>query len=156
MGTPTDTALLDFGLSLGGNFHAQRQVSKLLKVEPFNSVNKQMSVLPTLPKGGLQAHCKGDPKIILATCDKVITKNSNTVPLDEASINYLNNTIIQFANETLQTLGLAYMELENGFSTKNPIPGSGYTFIGVVGMKDTVCPDVKEPVADCHSAGITV
>ena len=108
-------------------------------------MNKRMRVLLTLPKGGLQARCKGDPETILATCDKVITKNGNTVPLDEASINYLNNTINQFANETLQTLSLAYMELENGLSTKNPIPGSGYTFI-VVGMKDTVCPDVKESV----------
>lgn len=85
-------------------------------------MNKRMRVLLTLPKGGLQARCKGDPEIILATCDKVITKKGNTVPLDKESINYLNNTINQFANETLQTLSLANMELENGFSTKKSHP----------------------------------
>nr|XP_023915424.1 calcium-transporting ATPase 2, plasma membrane-type-like isoform X2 [Quercus suber] len=156
LGTPTDTALLEFGLSLGGNFHAERQASKLLKVEPFNSVKKRMGVVLELPQGGLRAHCKGASEIILAACDKVINANGEIVPLDEATINYLNDTINQFANEALRTLCLAYMELENGFSVENPIPVSGYTCIGVVGIKDPVRPGVKESVAVCRSAGITV
>ena len=156
LGTPTVTALLDFGLSLGGNFHAERQASKLLKVEPFNSVKKRMGVVLELPEGGLRAHCKGASEIILAACDKVINANGEIVPLDEATINYLNDTINQFANEALRTLCLAYMELENGFSVENPIPVSGYTCIGVVGIKDPVRPGVKESVAVCRSAGITV
>ena len=156
LGTPTDTALLEFGLSLGGNFHAERQASKLLKVEPFNSVKKRMGVVLELPEGGLRAHCKGASEIILAACDKVINANGEIVPLDEATINYLNDTINQFANEALRTLCLAYIELENGFSVENPIPVSGYTCIGVVGIKDPVRPGVKESVAVCRSAGITV
>ena len=156
LGTPTDTALLEFGLSLGGNFHAERQASKLLKVEPFNSVKKRMGVVLELPEGGLRAHCKGASEIILAACEKVINANGEIVPLDEATINYLNDTINQFANEALRTLCLAYMELENGFSVENPIPVSGYTCIGVVGIKDPVRPGVKESVAVCRSAGITV
>ena len=156
LGTPTDTALLEFGLSLGGNFHAERQASKLIKVEPFNSVKKRMGVVLAFPEGGLRAHCKGASEIILAACDKVINANGEIVPLDEATINYLNDTINQFANEALRTLCLAYMELENGFSVENPIPVSGYTCIGVVGIKDPVRPGVKESVAVCRSAGITV
>ena len=156
LGTPTDTALLEFGLSLGGNFHAERQASKLLKVEPFNSLKKRMGVVLELPEGGLRAHCKGASEIILAACDKVINANGEIVPLDEATINYLNDTINQFANEALRTLCLAYIELENGFSVENPIPVSGYTCIGVVGIKDPVRPGVKESVAVCRSAGITV
>lgn len=156
LGTPTDTALLEFGLSLGGNFHAERQASKLLKVEPFNSLKKRMGVVLELPEGGLRAHSKGASEIILAACDKVINADGEIVPLDEATINYLNDTINQFANEALRTLCLAYMELENGFSVENPIPVSGYTCIGVVGIKDPVRPGVKESVAVCRSAGITV
>lgn len=156
LGTPTDTALLEFGLSLGGNFQAERQASKLIKVEPFNSVKKRMGVVLALPEGGLRAHCKGASEIILAACDKVINANGDIVPLDEVSINYLNDTINQFANEALRTLCLAYIELEDGFSPEKPIPGSGYTCIGVVGIKDPVRPGVKESVAVCRSAGITV
>ncbi|XVE87007.1 hypothetical protein DITRI_Ditri18aG0081100 [Diplodiscus trichospermus] len=156
LGTPTETALLEFGLSLGGDSQAERQVSKIVKVEPFNSTKKRMGVVLQLPEGGLRAHTKGASEIVLAGCDKVINSNGEVVPLDEKSINHLNATINQFANEALRTLCLAYMELENGFSPDNAIPVSGYTCIGIVGIKDPVRPGVKESVATCRSAGITV
>uniref|UniRef100_A0A5B6ZZF1 Calcium-transporting ATPase n=1 Tax=Davidia involucrata TaxID=16924 RepID=A0A5B6ZZF1_DAVIN len=156
LGTPTETALLEFGLSLGGDFQAERNVSKIVKVEPFNSTKKRMGVVLELPDGGLRAHCKGASEIILAACEKAINSNGEVVPLDEASINHLNATINQFASEALRTLCLAYMELEEGFAADNPIPVSGYTCIGIVGIKDPVRPGVKESVALCRSAGVTV
>ncbi|KAI8017152.1 Calcium-transporting ATPase 2, plasma membrane-type [Camellia lanceoleosa] len=156
LGSPTETALLEFGLSLGGDFQAERNASKLIKVEPFNSEKKRMGVVLELPDGGMRAHCKGASEIILAACDKMVNSNGEVVPLDEASINHLKDTIDQFANEALRTLCLAYMELENGFSADNPIPVSGYTCIGIVGIKDPVRPGVKESVALCRSAGVTV
>ncbi|KAL6986716.1 Calcium-transporting ATPase 2, plasma membrane-type [Sarracenia purpurea var. burkii] len=156
LGTPTDTALLEFGLSLGGDFQAERNASKLVKVEPFNSVKKRMGVVVELPDGSLRAHCKGASEIILAACDKVINSNGEVVLLDEASVNHLRVTIDQFASEALRTLCLAYVDLENGFSINNPIPVSGYTCIGIVGIKDPVRPGVKESVALCRSAGVNV
>ncbi|XVF59278.1 hypothetical protein PTKIN_Ptkin07bG0262600 [Pterospermum kingtungense] len=156
LGTPTETALLEFGLSLGGDFQAERQAAKLVKVEPFNSTKKRMGVVLELPEGGLRAHTKGASEIVLAGCDKVINSSGKIVPLDEEAISHLNATINQFANEALRTLCLAYMELENGFSPDNTIPASGYTCIGIVGIKDPVRPGVKESVATCRSAGITV
>ncbi|KAL0350499.1 UNVERIFIED_CONTAM: Calcium-transporting ATPase 2, plasma membrane-type [Sesamum radiatum] len=48
------------------------------------------------------------------------------------------------------------MELENGFSADKDIPSSGYTCIGIVGIKDPVRPGVRESVALCQSAGVTV
>lgn len=92
----------------------------------------------------------------MASCDKVIDSNGEVVPLNEASINHLKKTIDQFASEALRTLCLAYMELDNGFLPDNPMPVSGYTCIGIVGIKDPVRPGVKESVALCRSAGITV
>ncbi|KAH8503226.1 hypothetical protein H0E87_014503 [Populus deltoides] len=156
LGTPTETALLEFGLSLGGDFQAERQAVKLVKVEPFNSTKKRMGVVMELHEGGLRAHTKGASEIVLAACDKVINSNGDIVPLDEESINLLKDTIDQFANEALRTLCIAYMELEGGFSPENPMPVSGYTCIGIVGIKDPVRPGVKESVAVCRSAGITV
>ncbi|XP_045812184.1 calcium-transporting ATPase 2, plasma membrane-type-like [Trifolium pratense] len=156
LGTPTETAILEFGLSLGGDFQGERQACKLVKVEPFNSTKKRMGVVVELPSGGLRAHCKGASEIVLAACDKVLNSNGEVVPLDEESTNHLKTTINQFANEALRTLCLAYMELENGFSAEDTIPVTGFTCIGVVGIKDPVRPGVKESVALCRSAGITV
>lgn len=156
LGTPTETALLEFGLSLGGDFQAERQACKIVKVEPFNSTKKRMGVVLELPEGGLRAHTKGASEIVLAGCDKVLNSNGEVIPLDEESLNHLKVTIDQFANEALRTLCLAFIELENGFLPDNPIPVSGCTCIGIVGIKDPVRPGVKDSVATCRSAGITV
>ncbi|KAM1022093.1 hypothetical protein EV2_044212 [Malus domestica] len=155
LGTPTETAILEFGMLLGGDFKAEREATKVVKVEPFNSHEKRMGVVVELPKGGFRVHTKGASEIILAACDKIMCPDGKVVPLDKASINFLNGIIERFASEALRTLCLAYMEVGK-FSAESPIPTSGYTFIGIVGIKDPVRPGVKESVAICRSAGITV
>eukprot|EP00262_Sarcandra_glabra_P022347 TRINITY_DN9885_c0_g1_i1.p1 TRINITY_DN9885_c0_g1~~TRINITY_DN9885_c0_g1_i1.p1 ORF type:complete len:1019 (+),score=199.02 TRINITY_DN9885_c0_g1_i1:407-3463(+) len=156
LGSPTETALLEFGMSLGGDFQAECKEAKLVKVEPFNSAKKRMGVVLQLPGGGFRAHCKGASEIILAACDKVINPEGEVVSLDEAAFNHLKDTIESFASEALRTLCLTYMEMGNDFSVENPIPARGYTCIGIIGIKDPVRPGVKESVAICRSAGITV
>ncbi|XP_050388320.1 calcium-transporting ATPase 1-like [Argentina anserina] len=156
LGTPTDAAVLGFGMSLGGDFKAERQSSKLVKVEPFNSTKKRMAVVLQLPEGGFRVYCKGASEIILAACDKYMGPNGEVAPLDIASINLLNGIIEQFASEALRTLCLAYMDIGSEFSAESPIPVNGYTCIGIVGIKDPVRSGVKESVAICRSAGITV
>ncbi|KAF8758104.1 hypothetical protein HU200_010769 [Digitaria exilis] len=156
LGTPTETAILEFGLSLGGDFAAVRKASTLIKVEPFNSAKKRMGVVIQLPGGALRAHCKGASEIILASCTKYMDEHGNVVPLDGATVDHLNATINSFANEALRTLCLAYIDVDEGFSANDQIPMDGYTCIGIVGIKDPVRPGVKESVAICRSAGITV
>ncbi|KAK9064891.1 hypothetical protein SSX86_016273 [Deinandra increscens subsp. villosa] len=156
LGTPTEAAILEFGLSLGGDFQAERQASTVLRVEPFNSSKKRMGVVLKLPEGGVRAHCKGASEIILAACDKVINADGEVVDLKEGSLNHLKTTIDQFAGEALRTLCLAYIDLDKNVSAETPIPSSGYTCIGIVGIKDPVRPGVKESVAVCRSAGIMV
>ncbi|KAK9129675.1 hypothetical protein Sjap_010162 [Stephania japonica] len=156
LGTPTETALLEFGLTLGGDFKAERKASKLVKVEPFNSEKKRMGVVLELPEGGFRAHTKGASEIILSACDKFIDPNGDVVPFDETSLNSFKYTIDQFAGEALRTLCLACMEMGNEFSDKDSIPVKGLTCLGIVGIKDPVRPGVKESVSVCRSAGITV
>ncbi|XP_072986547.1 calcium-transporting ATPase 10, plasma membrane-type-like [Typha latifolia] len=156
LGTPTETALLEFGLSLGGEFQAKRQETKIVKVEPFNSVKKRMGVVLQLPEGGYRAHSKGASEIVLAACDKFIDSTGTVVSLDEAAVNHLASTIESFASEALRTLCLAYKDIGNEFSVEQKMPVEGYTCIGIVGIKDPVRPGVNESVAICRSAGITV
>ncbi|KAF5739472.1 Autoinhibited Ca2+-ATPase 1 isoform 1 [Tripterygium wilfordii] len=156
LGTPTEAALLEFGLKLGGDFQKEHQNSKVVKVEPFNSLKKRMGVVLEHPNGSFRVHCKGASEIILSACDKVLDSNGDVVPLDEVSINRLTNTIEQFSSEALRTLCLAYLDIGSDFSPENSIPVKGYTCIGIVGIKDPVRPGVKESVAICRAAGITV
>lgn len=155
LGTPTETALLEFGLMLKEK-QAELQTSNLVKVEPFNSEKKRMAVVLQFPGGSFRAHCKGASEIILGACDKLLDASGEVVPLDEELNNHLKDTIELLANEALRTLCLCYKELGNEFDVKDPIPFEGYTLIGIVGIKDPVRPGVKESVAICRSAGITV
>ncbi|CAN1343034.1 Calcium-transporting ATPase 2, plasma membrane-type, partial [Linum perenne] len=142
LGTPTEAAILEFGLSLGGDFKSEREVVKLVKLEPFNSTKKRMGAIVEIPEvagGLLRAHSKGASEIVLACCDKVINSKGEVVSLDDTSLNFLKDTIDKFAGEALRTLCLAYKDVE-----------------GIVGIKDPVRPGVKESVAVCHAAGIAV
>ncbi|GAV82155.1 E1-E2_ATPase domain-containing protein/Cation_ATPase_C domain-containing protein/Hydrolase domain-containing protein [Cephalotus follicularis] len=155
LGTPTESALLEFALQLGGDFDAHRREFKILKVEPFNSVRKKMSVLVALPDGGLRSFCKGASEIVLRMCDKFITDSGEAVPLSEGEANYIAAVINDFASEALRTLCLAFRDLDTTI-VENSIPHDGYTLIAVVGIKDPVRPGVKEAVQTCLAAGITV
>ncbi|KAK7396224.1 hypothetical protein VNO78_17076 [Psophocarpus tetragonolobus] len=157
LGTPTESALLQFGCLLGAHFdaYAQRREYKILKVEPFNSVRKKMSVLVGLPDGGVRAFCKGASEIILKMCDKIIDCNGEVVNLPEDREKNVFDVINAFASEALRTLCLAFKDLNETHGETN-IPDSGYTLIALVGIKDPVRPGVKEAVQTCIAAGITV
>ncbi|KAI3471705.1 hypothetical protein Pfo_028355 [Paulownia fortunei] len=155
LGTPTESAILEYGLLLGGDFEEQRRVCKLLKVEPFNSEKKMMSVLVALPDGKIRAFCKGASEIVLKMCDRVINANGEPVPMSEEQVSNVMDVINGFACEALRTLCLAFKDIDDG-SHENGIPDSGYVLIGVVGIKDPVRRGVKEAVKTCLAAGITV
>ncbi|KAI4300812.1 hypothetical protein L6164_034146 [Bauhinia variegata] len=155
LGTPTEAALLEFGLLLGGDFGSQRRDYKILKVEPFNSVRKKMSVLVSLPNGGVRAFCKGASEIILKMCDKIIDDNGESVDLPEDQATKISDVINGFASDALRTLCLAVKDLDE-ISEESSFPDSGYTLISVVGIKDPVRPGVKDAVQACLAAGITI
>ncbi|KAL8489488.1 hypothetical protein ACS0TY_025401 [Phlomoides rotata] len=155
LGSPTESAILEYGLLLGGDFEEERRVCKILKVEPFNSEKKRMSVLVALPDGKARAFCKGASEIVLKMCDKGINANGEVVELSVEKVSDISDAINGFACEALRTLCLAFKDIDN-VSHGNSIPDSGYTFIAVVGIKDPVRPGVKEAVQTCLKAGITV
>ena len=156
IGTPTETALMELGMLLGGDFNAYREEDNIVKVEPFNSNKKTMSVLVALPgSGGFQAFCKGASEIILKMCDKIVNAEGEAIPLSEEQRKDITDVINNFACEALRTLCLAFKDI-NGISSADSIPEDGYTLISLIGIKDPVRPGVREAVKTCLAAGITV
>ncbi|XP_051144239.1 putative calcium-transporting ATPase 11, plasma membrane-type [Andrographis paniculata] len=154
LGSPTEAALLEFGLQLYKDFHAPRKECKTINVEPFNSVKKKMSVLVALPGGSRRAFVKGASEIVLAMCDNVLGKNGESAAISEDGRKNITDAINKFAGEALRTICLAYKDTEK--KSEESIPEEGYTLIAVVGIKDPVRPGVKEAVRTCLDAGIIV
>ncbi|KAA8515612.1 hypothetical protein F0562_018777 [Nyssa sinensis] len=156
LGTPTERALLEFGLLLGGDLNIHWKESKIVKVEPFNSVKKKMSVLVAVPGDGLRAFCKGASEIILDMCDKIVNEVGESVPLSGEQRKSITDVINSFACEALRTICLAFKDIEDSSNNVDNIPDDNYTLIAVVGIKDPVRPGVKEAVQTCLAAGIIV
>ncbi|CAH9122941.1 unnamed protein product, partial [Cuscuta epithymum] len=153
IGSPTETALLEFGLTLQGDFHSKSKETKIVKVEPFNSIKKKMSVLVALPGGGgHRAFCKGASEIILNNCNRILDKDGQSVTLSNEQRNNISNVINAFACEALRTLCLAFQDVESSDS----IPENDYTLVAVIGIKDPLREGVKESVQTCLDAGIKV
>ncbi|CAN4109148.1 unnamed protein product [Withania somnifera] len=155
LGTPTESAILEYGLLLGGDIDKQRRDCKLLKVEPFNSEKKKMSVLIALPNGNNRAFCKGAAERVFKMCDRFIDLHGEIVHLTENQTRNIIDVINEFTSEALRTLCLAYKDVEDGYE-KDSIPDSGYTLVAVIGIKDPVRPGVENAVKTCLAAGITV
>ncbi|XP_048442420.1 probable calcium-transporting ATPase 9, plasma membrane-type isoform X2 [Pyrus x bretschneideri] len=119
IGTPTETAIIEFGMLLGGDFKSYSEDYKILTVEPFNSVRKKMSVLAALPDGGKKrAFCKGASEIILEMCDNVVGTDGEAVPLSDEQRTNISDIINGFACEALRTLCLAFKNIDD--SSKGP------------------------------------
>ncbi|XP_066357326.1 probable calcium-transporting ATPase 9, plasma membrane-type [Miscanthus floridulus] len=155
LGTPTERAILEFGLKLEGHHDAEDRSCTKVKVEPFNSVKKKMAVLVSLPNGKYRWYTKGASEIIVEMCDMMIDGDGNSVPLSEAHRKSVLGTINSFASDALRTLCLAYKEGDD-FSDDTDSPTGGFTLISIFGIKDPVRPGVKDAVKACMSAGIIV
>ncbi|KAM0870856.1 hypothetical protein ACQ4PT_039765 [Festuca glaucescens] len=155
LGTPTEAAVLEFGLTLEGDGYAEHNKLSRVRVEPFNSVKKKMSVIIRLPDGGLRSYCKGASEIILGHCDTFLSSEGNIIPLSEKQKENVLDIINSFASEALRILCIAFKDL-NEISDEEPIPDTGYTLIALFGIKDPVRPGVRDAVMTCMAAGITV
>ncbi|CAN6339549.1 unnamed protein product [Urochloa humidicola] len=155
LGTPTERAILEFGLKLQGSHDAEDRTCTKVKVEPFNSDKKKMAVLVSLPNGTYRWFSKGASEIVVQMCDMMVDADGNSVPLSEAQRRNILDTINGFASDALRTLCLAYKEVDD-FVDDSDSPTGGFTLISIFGIKDPVRPGVKDAVKACMSAGIIV
>ncbi|KAG8044406.1 hypothetical protein GUJ93_ZPchr0054g2853 [Zizania palustris] len=155
LGTPTEVALLEFGLNLGGHLYDEYNKLTRVRIEPFNSVKKMMSVTIQLPNGDLRTFCKGASELVLEQCNTIITSDGNIVPLSEMQKRYVLNIINSFSSEALRTLCIAFKDM-NELPSDQPISDDGYTLIALFGIKDPIRPGAKDAVTTCMAAGITV
>jgi Ca2+-transporting ATPase len=156
LGSPTETAILKFGLKLGGNFKEVCSDCEVVKMEPFNSTRKRMGAVVKHENGDLIAHWKGASEIVLGLCDQTFDANGSVVELDEQKVKHLKGVIRMFADEALRTLCLAFRKVDRIPGSHEPIPDKGFILAAIVGIKDPLRSEVKDAVRLCHEAGIQV
>lgn len=172
LGSPTETAVLRFGLALGGNYKLICSQTEVVKTVPFNSIRKKMGVIvKDCTKDNddseqdesndmrLCAYWKGAPELVFKLCDRYVDVDGNESPFDELRRKEVMSVTEEFCCDALRTLAFAYKELQevpDDPENPTPIPETGFVLAAIVGIKDPVRDGVKEAVKLCNVAGIKV
>jgi Ca2+-transporting ATPase len=185
IGSKTETALLElatrsFGL-VGSELSTLRSNPTLLKLEsvaqvvPFESSRKWGGLVVKLSDGLFRFYIKGAGELVLEGCDYTVLESGETAKLTKEAKNELNDTVTSFAELALRTISLAHKDfhvaewppvaLQNPKRPEEAKPSllfesneesEGLILDGIFGIKDPLRPGVKEAVAQCKRAGVTV
>ncbi|CUA75881.1 hypothetical protein RSOLAG22IIIB_01882 [Rhizoctonia solani] len=177
VGSKTETALLRFAKDLKwAPYQQTRGNADIIQMIPFSSERKAMGVVVRIPSGGYRLYLKGASEIITKLCNRHVIvrrpgsptsddKAIETAPITELEEENISRTIIFYANQMLRTLAIAYRDFESWppaghIGAQDEVPyemiSKELTLIAITGIEDPLRPGVKEAVAKCHGAGVTI
>ncbi|KAL1816250.1 hypothetical protein DCAR_0520625 [Daucus carota subsp. sativus] len=162
-GSPTEKAILQWGVNLGMAFDTVRSGSSIIHAFPFNSEKKRGGVAVRLPDSAVHVHWKGAAEIVLACCTSYINVDESLVPMEEDKRTLFKKAIEDMAARSLRCVAFAYRTCEKTHVPDNEeelahwnLPEDDLVLLGIVGLKDPCRPSVKIAVQLCIDAGIKV
>ncbi|GKV20405.1 hypothetical protein SLEP1_g30536 [Rubroshorea leprosula] len=162
-GSPTEKAILNWGIKLGMKFDAVRKESSIIHVIPFNSEKKRGGVAIRLPDSKVHIHWKGAAEIVLAACTQYLDANDNLLAIDENKGAFFRNAIEDMATHSLRCVAIAYRSYESERVptdeeelTRWALPEDDLVLLAIVGIKDPCRPGVRDSVRLCQIAGVKV
>ena len=157
VGEPTEAALVADAAKLGFTSGDLDSANPRVGEAPFDSGRKMMSVVNKAPDGNYIQHTKGGPDVILARCTMVHTANGD-VPMTDEWRQRIMEANKAMADDALRVMAAARVNYGKTAPTDFSPEALEHdmTFLGLCGMIDPVRPEVKQAVAEAHSAGMRV
>ncbi|XP_058113638.1 calcium-transporting ATPase 5, plasma membrane-type-like [Magnolia sinica] len=162
-GSPTEKAILSFGVKLGMKFDDARSRASVLQVFPFNSEKKRGGVALLLADSVVHIHWKGAAEIVLASCTSWLDLNGSVQLLDQDKEDEFKEAIEDMAARSLRCVAFAYRlyDLDNVPKDEEErehwkLPEDELIFLAIVGIKDPCREGVKDAVRLCTNAGVKV
>lgn len=150
VGDPTEAALLTLAAKIGLTREDALAAHEIEREIPFDSDRKRMSVIAKDGSGARTAYVKGSPDLLLPLCDRVL-REDGVAPLDDEERARLTAENERYAEQALRVLGLAMRP-----DPDDEDPERELVFVGFAAMIDPPRPEVRDAVAECHTAGIRV
>ncbi|EPS66449.1 hypothetical protein M569_08327, partial [Genlisea aurea] len=107
-GSPTEKAILQWGVNLGMDFNAAQSESVIIHAFPFNSEKKRGGVALKLSNSEVRVHWKGAAEIILSCCSSYIDSHGIVIPMDDHKLSIFKKEIEGMAAASLRCVALAY------------------------------------------------
>jgi len=181
-GNPTEVALLAFASTIGENYQDIRESTRgrsdkgdlaeyLVegKQIQFTSARKMMSWAVPKVEGGYRVYSKGASEVILARCNRQLSRSSEDEELTESLRQDILNGGEAYARRGMRTLSMAYRDLPDGVDIDAKsgsilnVDGSeafeietDLSFVALVGIEDPLRPEVPGAIEKCYDAGIDV
>lgn len=151
VGDPTETALLSFCRTIGGDENKVREEFPRLQEIPFDSDRKLMSTLH-FRNNRYEMLIKGAPDVLLARCTSV-EQNGEVLPLTDEIRSAIVDQNRDFSSQGLRVLAFAKKVL----SENRPLTledENDLIFTGLIAMMDPPRVESAPAVEDCRRAGI--
>lgn len=160
-GSPTEKAILSWGLMIGMDFKDVRSKSSVLHVVPFNSEKKRGGVALQVSDTEVHIHWKGAAELLLASCRSWLSTDGSIQQMNSIKHNEFKERIDDMAMSSLRCVAFAYCPWEPKMVPmesldKWKLPEDDLTLIGMVGIKDPCRPGVRNAVQLCSTAGVKV
>lgn len=163
-GSPTESAILTWGILMGMDFATTRRNSEIIQVEAFNSSKKRAGVVVKVPSGEMRAHWKGAAEIVLENCTRFSLDSGTSEFISPEKRKELEAAIFDMAEGSLRCIAIAYRPItaqeipsqEELEEETWKFPEDNLILAAIVGIKDPCRPGVPEAVARCQQAGVRV
>nr|WP_219218681.1 cation-translocating P-type ATPase [Paenibacillus sp. S150] len=154
IGDPTETALVDYALSIGTD---KRELEKQYPRKgelPFDSDRKLMTTIHEVEDGKFRVLTKGAPDVLLSRCSHIYAYGE-VIPLTEEHIRQITENNKALADEALRVLAFAFRDQDQLPADRAPEQTEQeLVFAGLAGMIDPPRDEVRDAVAVCRKAGI--
>lgn len=156
IGDPTDAALLTLFRKSGLNEEQLRTKYRVVKDFPFDSELKRMSKI-CVDGDKFIVFTKGATEILLPRCTK-LNREPEPVMITETDVHRIQQMADSFAERGYRVISLAYKRMDTLPMTEDAreIAETNLIYLGLVCIVDPPREGVREAVAACHSAGISV
>ncbi|MCI4624539.1 MAG: cation-transporting P-type ATPase [Candidatus Magnetoovum sp. WYHC-5] len=165
-GSPTESALVQIGLSLGLDVLSTRQNYPIIKINHRTEERNYMSTIhpcsdthkwqqvDKAPANGANklAAIKGSPLEVLAMCSFAI-HNGRLEVLDDDFRHIIEDENERMAAKALRVLGVSYCYVNDGEDNLPENP-TNIVWLGLIGMIDPIRKGMKDLVSSFHKAGI--
>ncbi|MFA7193454.1 MAG: HAD-IC family P-type ATPase [Candidatus Paceibacterota bacterium] len=151
-GDPTEAAMLVFGEKVGFNRDDLLKEIPLISEIPFDFKLKYHALLNKVEENNILS-VTGAPEVILDMCT-TLKRDGRNVSLNEEYRDDLHKVFVKMSEEGLRVLAVATKD--HGPNVLNAGSVHSLTFVGFIGMKDTIRPEVFESMKRAKQAGIKV
>lgn len=158
-GNPTEAALLLWLYEQKVDYLPLRESAGVIGQLTFSTERKYMATLVDSPLHKKRlVYVKGAPEFVLGLCRTVATTQG--MQSVEAYRPVIEEQLLNYQNQAMRTLGLAYQEV--GEDTADTVFVNGrvnrqdLVFLGIIAISDPIRPDVPHAVQQCLDAGIQV